>query len=127
MPQEKNPEVKITHDLLDEYASARSDWAKQAIEDNEFRNGKQWEEEHVKVLKSRRQDPIVVNVIHSAVEQAKAMLTSNKPRFQSTAREDSDVKTGKLFSDLLTFIWDTSSGDMILKQVIDDYYVKGMG
>ena len=127
MPQEKHPEVKITQDILDEYSSARSEWAKQAVEDNEFRNGKQWDEDHVKVLKSRRQEPIVVNVIHSAVEQAKAMLTSNKPRFQSTAREDSDVKTGKLFSDLLTYIWDTSSGDVVLKQVIDDYYVKGMG
>ena len=127
MPQEKHPEVKITHDLIDEYASARSEWAKQAVEDNEFRNGKQWEEDQVKVLRSRRQEPIVVNVIHSAVEQAKAMLTSNKPRFQSTAREDSDVKTGKLFSDLLAYIWDTSNGDVVLKEVIDDYYVKGMG
>ena len=127
MPQEKHPEVKITQDLLDEYASARSEWAKQAVEDNEFRNGKQWEEDQVKTLRSRRQEPIVVNVIHSAVEQAKAMLTSNKPRFQSTAREDSDVKTGKLFSDLLAYIWDTSNGDVVLKQVIDDYYVKGMG
>ena len=127
MPQEKHPEVKITQDLLDEYASARSEWAKQAVEDNEFRNGKQWEEDQVKTLRSRRQEPIVVNVIYSAVEQAKAMLTSNKPRFQSTAREDSDVKTGKLFSDLLAFVWDTSNGDTVLKQVIDDYYVKGMG
>ena len=127
MPQEKHPEVKISQDLLDEYASARSEWAKQAVEDNEFRNGKQWEEDHVKVLKSRKQEPIVVNVIHSAVEQAKAMLTSNKPRFQSTAREDSDVKTGKIFSDLLAYIWDSSNGDVVLKQVIDDYYVKGMG
>tara|TARA_Y100001970_G_scaffold22679_1_gene26302 strand:+ start:2143 stop:4398 length:2256 start_codon:yes stop_codon:yes gene_type:complete len=127
MPQEKHPEVKITQDLLDEYASARSEWAKQAVEDNEFRNGKQWEEDQVKTLRSRRQEPIVVNVIHSAVEQAKAMLTSNKPRFQSTAREDSDVKTGKLFSDLLAYIWDASNGDVVLKQVIDDYYVKGMG
>ena len=127
MPQEKHPEVKLSQDLLDEYSSARSEWAKQAVEDNEFRNGKQWEEDQIKTLRSRRQEPIVVNVIHSAVEQAKAMLTSNKPRFQSTAREDSDVKTGKLFSDLLAFIWDQSNGDVVLKQVIDDYYVKGIG
>jgi hypothetical protein len=127
MPQEKHPEVKITQDLLDEYASGRAEWAKQAVEDNEFRNGKQWEEDQIKTLRSRRQEPIVVNVIHSAVEQAKAMLTSNKPRFQSTGREDSDVKTGKLFSDLLAYIWDNSNGDSVLKQVIDDYYVKGMG
>ena len=28
MPQEKHPEVKITQDLLDEYASARSEWVR---------------------------------------------------------------------------------------------------
>ena len=126
MPQ-KNPLVQLSTDLLEEYASARSKWAKQATEDNEFRNGLQWKDEHVKTLRERAQEPVVVNVVHSAVEQAKAMLTTNKPKFQSTGREHSDVKTGKIFSDLMTWIWDNSNGNTILKQVVDDYYVKGMG
>ena len=126
MPQ-KNPLVQLSTDLLEEYASARSKWAKQATEDNEFRNGLQWKDEHVKTLRERAQEPVVVNVVHSAVEQAKAMLTTNKPKFQSTGREHSDVKTGKVFSDLMAWIWDNSNGNTVLKQVVDDYYVKGMG
>lgn len=122
-----DPEVRLTHDLLQEYSSARQEWAKQATEDNEFRNGNQWKDTHAKVLRNRAQEPIVVNVVHSAVEQAKALLTTNKPRFQSTGRENSDIKTGRIFSDIMTYIWDNSNGNTQLKQAVDDYYVKGMG
>ena len=122
-----DPEVRLTHDLLQEYSSARQEWAKQATEDNEFRNGNQWKDDHARTLRNRAQEPIVVNVVHSAVEQAKALLTTNKPRFQSTGRETSDVKTGKVFSDIMTYIWDNSNGNVQLKQAVDDYYVKGMG
>jgi len=122
-----DPEVRLTHELLQEYSSARQEWAKQATEDNEFRNGNQWQTDHAKSLRNRAQEPIVVNVVHSAVEQAKALLTANKPKFQSTGRENSDVKTGRIFSDLMTYIWDNSNGNMQLKQAVDDYYVKGMG
>ena len=124
---EIHPEVKKSTDLLTEYAGARSKWANQAQEDNEFRNGKQWKKKHVQILRNRNQEPIVVNVIHSAVEQAKAMLTTNKPRFQTTAREGSDTKTGAIMSDIMSWVWDQSTGNTQLKQAIDDYYVKGMG
>ena len=123
----KDPEVQFTHDLLSEYSSSRENWARQAVEDNEFRNGKQWTKEQADVLRNKAQEPIVVNVIFSAVEQAKAMLTANKPRFQSTARETSDTEVGRLFSDLMSYVWDNSNGNVELKQCIDDYYVKGMG
>ncbi len=124
---EINEDVKLTHDLLQEYSSARQNWAKQAIEDNEFRNGKQWKDDNIKVLRARAQEPIVVNVVYPAVEQAKALLTSNRPRFQCTGRDDSDNNTARIFSDLLSWVWDQNDGNSILKQVIDDYYVKGMG
>mgnify|MGYP003115852622 FL=1 len=127
MSHSKNPEVQLTHDLLKDFSSSRENWAKQAVEDNEFRNGKQWTEEQAKILRARAQEPIVVNVVHSAVEQAKAMLTANKPRFQSTGRETSDTEVGRIFSDLMSYIWDHSNGNVELKQAIDDYYVKGMG
>ena len=124
---QKNSEVLKSEELLREYSSARAKWAKQAIEDDEFRNGMQWTKQQVDTLRSRAQEPLVVNVLHPAVEQAKAMLTSNHPRFQSTGREDSDVKTGKVFSDLMAWVWDYSNGNNELKTIIDDYYVKGMG
>ena len=123
---EVNNEVKLTEDLLREYSGAKSEWAKQAVEDSEFRAGVQWTKNQVTKLKARNQAPVVVNCIHSAVEQAKALLTTNKPRFQATGREDSDVQTARVMSDLMSWIWDFSNGNTALKQCIDDYYVKGM-
>jgi len=123
----KDIDVQLTQDLLSDYASSRENWVTQAVEDNEFRNGKQWTDEQVTALRKRAQEPLVVNVVHSAVEQAKAMLTANNPKFQSTARENSDAKVGRMFSDLMAYIWDHSNGNVELKQAIDDYYVKGMG
>ncbi len=123
----KDTDVQLTQDLLTDYASARENWITQAVEDNEFRNGKQWSDDQVTALRKRAQEPLVVNVVHSAVEQAKAMLTANNPKFQSTARENSDAKVGRMFSDLMAYIWDHSNGNVELKQAIDDYYVKGMG
>ena len=124
---EIHPEVRLTQDLFSNYSSARSDWAKQASEDAEFRAGKQWSDKQVKSLRARAQEPLVVNVIHPAVEQAKAMLTANAPKFQSTGRDNSDTEVGRVFSDLMAWVWDISNGNTELKQAIDDYYVKGMG
>lgn len=59
----KDPEVQFTHDLLSQYSSSRENWAKQAVEDNEFRNGKQWTKEQSDALRNKAQEPIVVNVI----------------------------------------------------------------
>ena len=124
---EKHPETQLTHDIFNDYSSARKSWARQAVEDVEFRTGKQWRKEQVNALRARAQEPLVVNVIHPAVEQAKAMLTSNAPKFQSTGRDTSDTKVGRIFSDLMSWVWDISIGNAQLKRCIDDYYVKGMG
>ena len=96
---EIHPEVRLTQDLFSNYSSARSDWASQAAEDAEFRAGKQWSDKQVKSLRARAQEPLVVNVIHPAVEQAKAMLTANSPKFQSTGR---DQLIHSLFISMLT-------------------------
>ena len=112
---EKNPEVKLSEELLTEYSSIRSKWARQATQDNEFRNGVQWTKEQVNSLRKRAQEPLVVNVVYPAVEQAKAMLTANSPRFQSTGREGSDVKTGQIFSDLMSWVWENFKGNTELK------------
>ena len=69
---EKQPEVTKSEELLTEFKGYRESWAKQAQEDDEFRNGKQWTKEQVTSLRNRAQEPLVVNAIHPAVEQAKA-------------------------------------------------------
>ncbi|MAF42666.1 MAG: hypothetical protein CMI54_00665 [Parcubacteria group bacterium] len=120
-------EVKESMEILDDYQKQREEWAQHFYEDQQFRTGVQWTAEQTELLKKRGQSPIVVNRIHPIVETAKSLLTFNKPQFRSTGRDDADKKTAKIWSDLAQWVWDVSNGNEELKQVIDDYYVGGMG
>lgn len=123
-----DPDVQLSEDLLQDYQNSyRATWTQEAVDDDAFRTNVQWKPEDEKLLREARQFPIVINYVHRGVELAKALLTSRHPRFASSAREDSDLRTGSIFSDLLSYIWYISKGNRELKRVIDDYYVRGMG
>mgnify|MGYP003650728868 CR=1 FL=1 len=119
--------VDETQDLWKKYAKHREEWADSAQEDREFRLGKQWTREQEETLLARGQSPIVVNRVHPAVETAKAMLTSRRPSFRVSPREDSDNKIAQVFNGMLSYMYDTSDGETQMRQIIDDYYVCGMG
>ena len=119
--------VSETQELYRAYKQGRETWAEHAQEDREFRLGKQWSQEQVEVLERRGQSPIVVNRIHPAVETAKALITANRPSFKISPREDSDVKVANVLTNLLTYIYDISDGRTVIRQVVDDYYVTGLG
>jgi len=119
--------VLETEEIWKLYSRARTNWAIRAQEDRKFRLGDQWTNEDLEVLKARNQAPVVVNRIHPAVESAKAMLTANRPSFRVSPREDSDNQVAQAINGLLQYVWQTSDGDTIMRQVIDDYYVTGLG
>lgn len=123
------PIVSETQDLWREYSNnqRRQEWVQQVQEDREFRMGKQWTAEQIEVLEERGQAPIVVNRIHPAVEAAKAMLTHQRPSFRTSPREDSDNKTAQALGGLIEYIWYISDGNTEMRQIIDDYYVTGLG
>lgn len=119
--------VEETQHLYRVYSEARETWAIRAQEDRKFRLGEQWSKEDVERLSARKQAPVVVNRIHPSVEAAKAMLTANRPSFRVSPREDSDNQVAQAINGLLQYIWQTSDGDSVMRQAIDDYYVTGMG
>ena len=119
--------VDETIKLFQTYRQSRETWASQAKEDREFRLGRQWTTEQTQTLQARGQAPIVVNRIHPAVETAKAMITANRPAFRASPREDSDRKVANVISNLLAYIYDISDGRSAIRQVVDDYYVCGLG
>ena len=121
-------EVQLSEDLLERYDTAdRKNFVENAAKNSEFRNNVQWEDSQVRILEERLQVPLVVNMVHPAVEQAVAFLTANQPRWQAIGREDSDVNAGALYSDIMSWIWYVSNGNVLLKTALDDYYVTGMG
>src|SRR5574343_121268 len=123
----KDEKVLDSERLLLLYEERRASWAVSSKESEDFALGAQWTALQIRELKKRKQSPVVVNVIYPAVEQAVAMLTTNKPKFSSTGREDSDTKTGRVFADIMSYIWDNSDGNTQVKRVIYDAYTKGLG
>ena len=119
--------VNETLELFDTYSGKRDNWAIQAKEDKEFRLGRQWSAEQKETLESMGQAPIVINRDHRAVESAKAMLTSNRPSFRCAPREDSDNKVAQIMGNMLAYMYDISDGRSVIRQVVDDYYVMGIG
>lgn len=122
-----NEVVEKIQSLWKTYSLKRETWATHSKEDQEFRYGKQWSAEQRDKLEARGQAAIVVNRVHPAVESAKAMLTSNKPSFRVSPREDSDNQIAQTLNGLLEYIWQISDGDQVLRNIVDDYYVMGMG
>jgi hypothetical protein len=123
----KETEVALSLKLIELYAGRQMDWAKQALQDNEFRSGVQWDAEQVATLEARRQSATEWNLIHPAVEMQKALLTDNTPRFQATAKENSDRDFAAIVSDIMSHIWHISGGDVAIKQIVDDYSSMGRG
>ena len=121
------PLVNETQDLFKTYSEKRETWANHAQEDREFRLGKQWTSDQKRILEERGQAPLVVNRIHPAVEAAKALITANKPQFRVSPREDSDNQVAQAMNGLLEYIWQISEGNTMMRRVVDDYYVTGMG
>lgn len=121
--------VSETIEIWERYRNnaRRVEWANQVQEDREFRYSKQWTQDQIDELTKRGQAPIVVNRIHPAVETAKALLTNNRPSFRVSPREDSDNETAQAINGLLEYIWYISEGNAELRDIIDHYYVDGLG
>lgn len=126
---QRDSRVEYIKRLLDNYASFAAEWRRQAKEDEEFADGAQWTPKEIKSLEAKRMSPIMVNMITPTIDQAVSMLTTNKPKFSATARGDGDNEVAKLFSDILSYIWDANGGqgETELKIAITDYYKKGIG
>ena len=119
--------VDETQNIWKTYSKKREVWANHAQEDREFRLGKQWTADQKRILEERGQAALVVNRIHPAVEAAKALITANKPQFRVSPREDSDNQVAQAMNGLLEYIWQISEGNTIMRRIVDDYYVTGMG
>ena len=102
-----------------EYRGAYRGYHVQMEEDWEFaRLGMQWTEDEVQALKANGQAPIVVNQLRRIVEQYIAMMAGRAPRWRVVPRVAGATEVANILSDLLSYNWDISGGDLILQQVI---------
>jgi hypothetical protein len=119
--------VTAIRNRLRDYRAAQANWAKEARENIEYISGTQLTSDQIDKLKARAQTPTVINILFQVYNQAVAMLTANDPKFQATAREDSDTQIGRLGTYILDWIWYNSRGKARLKQGIQDNYTTDRG
>lgn len=120
--------AKETQSLFEKFqGSNRSSWMTESNEDYDFRFGNQWTETQVADMNEKGQAPVVVNRLHPAIEQIKAMLTSKNPSFRVSPREDSDMKLAQALNGIIQYVWQISDGDMNHSRIIDDSLTRGVG
>jgi hypothetical protein len=117
----------LSNTIFDKIVSAIHDWRVQLVEDWDYFLGAQTTQKQDDINTKRKQRSYNVDVIYQAVEQAIAMLTSNRPRFSCTGTEDSDTRIAGVYAAIMQFIWQLSNATQKLKQIIKDYYVGSVG
>jgi hypothetical protein len=125
--EQEQREVDLNDSLFRRYLQSQGNWAEESAKLHAFFYNAQFTPEQVEILKERGQAAIPLNVIYPAVEQAVAMMTTNRPSFQATGREDSDRRTASAVTDVLSYIWEHSEASNALKQALFDAYVMGRG
>ena len=120
--------VSETINLFDRFSvGKRSEWMNEVDQDANFRFGNQWTPEQIKEMNEKGHPPVAINRIHPAIEMAKAMLTSNRPSFRVSPREDSDNQIAQALNGLLQYTWQISDSDMKHADIVDDMLSKGVG
>ena len=119
--------VKEIKELFDRWKDARKDWDSAAREDIDFYLGNHFTQAELDELDSRNQSSMPMDRLYAAIEQFKAIVTSKQPKFSAIGREDSDSKLASVWKTILEYIWDKSDGNEVIKQVVHDYAITGLG
>ena len=124
---EADDDARLSQELYLKYKSSSQTWRDQMIEDWDFFLGAQVSQKQDEVNKKRKQKTFTVDVIFQAVEQAVALLTSNRPRFTATGTEDSDTRIAGVFAAIMQYLVYVNRFIQKAKQCIKDYYVGSVG
>lgn len=104
----------------------RNGWALEAAKDKEFVNNVQWKVEDATALENANQPVVVNNEIKPARDQVVGQLTDHDPRWLAAPRENSDASMAGKISDLASYIWDKSKGNMHFRKAVEDFEDTGL-
>ncbi len=126
-PYVKPMSVILSEKVFEDYKRGdRGNWAAHVREDREFVDSVQWKDRDKKVQESKGKPANSINVVKPGIEQIVNQLVANSPRFMSFGGEKSDVTTASYVSDLMSYSWYKSYGDLKLKAAAKDFEITGM-
>ena len=96
-----------------------SDWS--------FASGMQWTDEEVEALAKNGQAPHIFNHLRRIAEMYTSQMSGKAPKWQVSPRLAASRHVAAVLSEILSFIWEESHGNIILQQVINDMIIRGTG
>lgn len=120
---------KIVETILERfqaYGELRESWMFQVQRDREFRYGRHYDEQDLKVFELTGRSAAPDNRLHAAVEMGKALMTSNLPRYRAVPVGKTDIKSSSVAEGLLSYHWRISNGQMHFRTIVDDIYTSGL-
>ena len=100
--------------FMDAMTSDR-DYQKEARDDFDFRNNKQWTQEERNILNKEMRPALTFNLIKSSVDLIIGMSTDNNKKFRCSPVEQGDEFLAEVLNDVLEWIYD--SNDFVNEEV----------
>ena len=101
------------------------EWRKDNQRNFEYLDGDQWSEEEAHVIRSRGQQPTVINTILPTVDMVCAVASQQQADIQVIGRENSDEQMASLLTALLKHVLDSCHYDYQEKESIRESYIGG--
>ena len=113
---------------FEKYKASSQQWRSNISDDMAFITpGGMWTSEQVAALRDRGQAAIEIPIISPQIELQKSQIIGKQPSFKVLPRTDTDVKKGKLFSELCTYMWQLNDADMVVDDVVTNQLSFGKG
>jgi hypothetical protein len=93
----------------------------------DFSNDNQLSHEEKLALEEQGMPTFTINRIIPVVEMLNFYATANSPRWQAVGIDGSDSDVATVFSDVADYIWNNSSGNILLSNAINDAVTKSLG
>lgn len=121
-------EAQESLDLLFKYSSsARSTWAKNAMQDRYFMQGAQWDKDSATSVESVGEPALSINEVKPSIDLVISMLTENNPRWRFVGADSYDGSIAGDIADLYEYIWRISNGSQVAENALYDYEITGLG
>lgn len=103
------------------------DWRTEATEDFDFVAGRQFTDEELKLLKSKKRPVVVFNRVGPVVDAVTGYEVGNRREVRYIPREMGDVQANEVLTSAGQWFNDAAQGDYVRSAVFADTVVCGMG
>lgn len=120
--------LRVARERFNVAEEAEGEIRKAALEDLEFRSGKQWPEKAKADRDSKNRPSLVINRIPQFIRQITNDQRQNRPSIKvSPVDEYADVETAKILQGLIRHIENNSNADVAYDTAFEGAVIKGFG